>query len=958
MADRGRGRGRGGGDRGRGGGDRGRGGGDRGRGGGDRGRGGGDFRGGGPPRGDFRGAPRGDFRGRGGDRGRGRGGGGFQDIPAGPTVTLPAYTSNAVTIASNVQAVGVKRPSFGVTGRTIVIQTNNFVCSIPDKVIYHYDISFPGRDVAMGPKVTMKIIREMQTQVAPDVFDPKGVYDGRANFYSTHPFSFGDAHEYTVPFEGKDYQVRIKKAATYNPETLTELIMGAKSQEDNNLAVLNACNVAVRMEPVSRYPFNTRSFYTENERRNIGRGIEIWRGYFQSVRPAIGKMVVNVDISTGTFYQEGPLADLCTAYLRRQGANVLTSSLSPRDRNNLLKFIRNLKVLTNYSKGKVQPKGKGKAETSRGGGGPNIRPIRDLSRRGADEETFTDNDGVVKTVAQFFAILLGRSLANPKQLCVRLGKQALVPIELCTVVRGQLMRKQVPQDLTSQVVEFSTMRPQARLQSIMNGLQVMNYGNSAYLQDFGINVETNPMTFNARVLPVPTLQYAGSDIRPEDGQWNMRNRKLYKPATIKGVMVLIYDQRFNDAHAANMMAGLADAARSMGMSGMPNTAPMTRLNPQGNYHQHFVNAATNHKQKIGYMPNLVIVVLPDQNTEIYNSVKHIGDIRVGVATQCIQASKCPREPKPQFFANVCLKINVKLGGINVVPKGPSVEFLNDPNNPTIVVGADVMHPGPGTMDKPSFAAVVANIDSATAKYIATSRAQTSRQEMIDDLEEMMVHVLTKYSAYRKEVEKKSQVYPKRILFYRDGVSEGQFSQVKDIELPAIKRACTRLGIKPAPKITLVIVGKRHHVRFFAKNAGDADRSGNCPAGTVVDREIIHPVEFDFYLQAHGGLLGTSRSAHYNVLHDDYGFKPDELQQLSFALCHVYARATRSVSIVAPVYYADIVCARAKTHYGPDFDPDLSDTATELSGDDRRNAADYISNFQRLHNAMAQTMYFQ
>ena len=46
---------------------------------------------------------------------------------------------------------------------------------------------------------------------------------------------------------------------------------------------------------------------------------------------------------------------------------------------------------------------------------------------------------------------------------------------------------------------------------------------------------------------------------------------------------------------------------------------------------------------------------------------------------------------------------------------------------------------------------------------------------------------------------------------------------------------------------------------------------------------------------------TSRSAHYNVLYDENNFTPDSLQALSYALCHVYARATRSVSIPAPVY---------------------------------------------------------
>ena len=75
----------------------------------------------------------------------------------------------------------------------------------------------------------------------------------------------------------------------------------------------------------------------------------------------------------------------------------------------------------------------------------------------------------------------------------------------------------------------------------------------------------------------------------------------------------------------------------------------------------------------------------------------------------------------------------------------------------------------------------------------------------------------------------------------------------------------------APKITFVVVGKRHHVRFFPKSERDGDRSGNCPAGTVVDRDVVNPVEFDYYLQSHGGLLGTSRPSHYNVLFDENGF---------------------------------------------------------------------------------------
>lgn len=82
------------------------------------------------------------------------------------------------------------------------------------------------------------------------------------------------------------------------------------------------------------------------------------------------------------------------------------------------------------------------------------------------------------------------------------------------------------------------------------------------------------------------------------------------------------------------------------------------------------------------------------------------------------------------------------------------------------------------------------------------------------------------------------------------------------ELPRIRAACVELKIRP--KITIIVVGKRHHIRFNTIDPRDADRSGNCPAGMVVDRDIAHPSEFDWYLLSHGGLLGTSRPSHYSV----------------------------------------------------------------------------------------------
>lgn len=69
------------------------------------------------------------------------------------------------------------------------------------------------------------------------------------------------------------------------------------------------------------------------------------------------------------------------------------------------------------------------------------------------------------------------------------------------------------------------------------------------------------------------------------------------------------------------------------------------------------------------------------------------------------------------------------------------------------------------------------------------------------------------------------------------------------ELPAIQRACT--GLRPGyePKITYIVVQKRHHIRFEPLDP----RAKNVAPGTVVDTSITHRREFDFYLCSQEGI---------------------------------------------------------------------------------------------------------
>ncbi|KAI0254712.1 argonaute-like protein [Lactifluus subvellereus] len=743
-----------------------------------------------------------------------------------------------------------------------------------------------------------------------------------------------------------EYRVRLTHVASINPEVLQNFLQGVQSHDNTVLTAITALNVVVRMGPNLRWPFNVRSFFTDRETMNIGGGIVLWRGYFQSVRPAIGRMLINLDISTGAMYMPGSLIDLALAVLGRPGnPNALAprQGLPDRERIRLQRFISGIKITTSHG------------QRDRGQRTPRPRVVKKLSKEGARDLTFQLDNGQPTTVAEYFRGVLNAPLRFPEVICVELSTGALIPLELCHVPPGQIMRKQVPPDKTNSVLEFATKRPNERLESICNGLAVLEYGQSEYVRQFGMVVENEPLKIRARVINPPTLRYHQNSkqpsARPRDGAWNLIDKRMLTPSSVAHWMVVIYErqQRFNEQTANQMANDLVRACEAVGIHINHQPALIKWESGQGNIGQQLRAAGGECQRRAKNLPNLIVVILPEGGNDIYSAVKHFGDVATGVVTQCMKSSKCFRA-KPQYYANITLKLNVKLGGVNSVPEPRDVSFLTDSANPTIVMGADVIHPAPGSGDRPSFTSLVGSIDNSAVRYVSTMEVQTSRQEIIEAMESMCTYVLTQYKGAMGK-------YPKRLLFYRDGVSEGQFATVIDEELPLIRNACKKLGFKPA--ITLIIVGKRHHVRFFPQAANEGDRSGNCPAGTVIDSDVVNPVEFDFYLQSHGGLLGTSRPAHYNVLIDENKFTADGLQSLSYALCHVYARATRSVSIPAPVYYADIVCSRAKHHYDPQQGMDLSnlsETATNTT-----EAANTLERFRQAfrptHERMKKLMYF-
>jgi len=172
---------------------------------------------------------------------------------------------------------------------------------------------------------------------------------------------------------------------------------------------------------------------------------------------------------------------------------------------------------------------------------------------------------------------------------------------------------------------------------------------------------------------------------------------------------------------------------------IPNaTPPITYANPHGDIERHLKDAWLLAGNAVKSQPQLLVCILPNTGVPLYANIKRVSDTIIGIPTQCVQKSHT-MNPKKQYCANVCLKINVKLGGMNSFLSPQQTPFLTE--RPTILFGADVSHPPPGDNTRPSIASLVGSMDAKAARYAATVRVQTARTETIADLGGMVVELL-------------------------------------------------------------------------------------------------------------------------------------------------------------------------------------------------------------------------
>ncbi|KRX24853.1 Protein argonaute-2 [Trichinella nelsoni] len=790
--------------------------------------------------------------------------------------------------------VAPRRPSFGKLGDQICLRANHFQVRIPTGSLYHYEL-------VIEPERYHRDIIETMIQAYQKVFsNGKPVYDGKRSLFCKEMLPIGRDWvvqlDVTMPTEREDrrYQVGIKLSSQVSLRRLQEALDGRiRFLPQDTVAALD---VILRHLPSLKYTPVGRSFFSPPERffHPLGGGREVWFGFHQSIRPSQWKMMLNIDVSATAFYKSMPVVDFLS--------EILDAPHIPENRRPL-----RLKVEITHC-GQMRRRYR----------------VCNVTRRPAQTQTFPlqiENGQTVEcTVAKYFYDRYCIRLKYPQLPCLQVGleqKHTYLPLEVCNLVPGQRCIKKLTDTQTSSMIKATARSAPDREQEINELVKRADFNNDPFAREFGISISPFMAEVYGRVLVPPKLLYGGrtrATALPEKGVWDMRGKQFHTAVDIRNWAIACFTppHMCREDNLRTFIQQLQKISHDAGMSivGQPCFCK-------------YATGADQVEPMFRYLKSqypqlqLVIVVLPGK-TPVYAEVKRVGDTLVGVASQCVQA-KNVNKTSTQTLSNLCLKINVKLGGINniLLPSIRPKVF----NEPVIFMGADITHPPAGDGGKPSIAAVVGSMDAHPSRYSAsvrmqyprrvpderTGRMKDERLERIEDLALMVKELLIQF--YQS-----TRFKPTRIILYRDGISEGQFYQVLQHELGAMREACIMLERGYQPGITYVAVQKRHHTRLFCAERRDMQgKSGNIPAGTAVDSGITHPQEFDFYLCSHAGIQGTSRPSYYHVLWDDNNFSADEIQQLTYQLCHTYVRCTRSVSIPAPAYYAHLVAFRARYH---------------------------------------------
>ena len=567
----------------------------------------------------------------------------------------------------------------------------------------------------------------------------------------------------------------------------------------------------------------------------IGPGLMALKGYYASARTSIGRLLVNVNVCTSAFVRDGRVDLIMQLF---DGPGPAEAFLTKRRITIDYMGPKSFKVIRGFGKDKANYLN---ANTA-------IIPDKKIS------------------VAEYFMQQHrnGNALLNPHLPVLDFGTVKIsgvevpiwIPPEECRLVPGQSYGKKLTGQQTTAMLEFAALPPAENARRIVSeAARVLGLtANNQSLYDFGVKVDNKMIVVNGRKLKEPNVRYQKKTLQATNGSWNLKGtiftkagdiprwsflrvlmpvdqpsqRKQVTPETINEFCKVLKLQGLKVPPSSTYSESLishpylirypfmvtpvqnADSASS---TGEPSGFSVSINNDWDQIDQQLEKTLRAVKQS---SVNLLLVILDRDDAYVYSRIKFFADLKGGIHTVCAVGAKMLKKgpiPSAQYIANLALKINLKLGGVNHSLPPDRLGFLQKGN--TMVMGIDVTHPSPGQIKEgPSIAAVVASVDEYLAQWPCSLRTQRREFKGADEVVKPLQLGPMVSERLDLWMQNNKGDLPERILVYRDGVSESQYEEVLRTEVPVIYQACEKKG-STSTLVAFVVVGKRHHTRFLS-----------------------------------------------------------------------------------------------------------------------------------------------
>ena len=400
--------------------------------------------------------------------------------------------------------------------------------------------------------------------------------------------------------------------------------------------------------------------------------------------------------------------------------------------------------------------------------------------------------------------------------------------------------------------------------------------------EWGINIGDNFVEVEAQCLPIPQLEFGSGKETPLLKNGRFRQQKNYSKISFdqNNCMLITFDNLVS--LAKNDCQQMQTAGRNLGVN-----FSLPKLEKLYTYHE---DSLINDLRKINYNDGkkVAIVVLDRKTKHLYPTIKDYLYTQGGLTSQFMLHDENPKGGRKKqnlsYYSAVLNQMVVKVKGELF-----RINFNKISDTPSMIIGID------STMTKEGKKFVLsATFNRSFNKFYTDFKVEKNNENAIGDLIKSALDYFSNVN---------NGHLPNVVIIYRQGGNEKQTEKLMKFELPKITKSFEEYKENYKPKLTVFGVNKKTDLKFFERSNGGYR---NIPAGTVIDKDVISPDVFEFYLQCPEVDRGTGSPVHFLCLYNNNdNLTINDFEEITYRQSYYYWNWSGPIRIPAALKYAEV-----------------------------------------------------